>query len=56
MFAIFFLAWVCWSYVPLTRYMKKYEPENGLDIMYGLLIAAFIVISGPIGFIVTYKK
>lgn len=56
MFAIFFLAWVCWSIVPISRYMKTYDPENGLDIMMGLFIAALIVISGPIGFVITYKK
>ena len=51
-----FLAWVSWAYFPLSRYVKTFEPENGLDIMVGLFIAALIVISGPIGFIVTYKK
>lgn len=56
MLAIFVLAWCMWSVIPIARYFKKYDPENGIDIVMGLLIAAVLVLSGPIGFVVTYKK
>jgi hypothetical protein len=53
---IFVLAWCLWAVVPITRYLKTFDPENGFDILMGLMLGALIVLSGPIGFVATYKK